>query len=72
MRGSAEFLVRAFAARRASLEQRPEDARRPSFESALFMCRDDPETMDGYVKREEAREKAVKSRYDCADLIAFC
>ena len=65
VRSSAEFLLRAFAARRAAAATAAAapGAISPtqdfSFESALSQCRDDPRTTKGYERREEARERAV-------------
>jgi hypothetical protein len=66
VRSSAEFLLRAFAARRAAAAAAAAAApgaisptRDFGFDSAMGQCRDEPHTMLGYAKREETREQAV-------------
>ena len=64
VRSSAEFLLRAFAAKRmaASTANVPgaESATHGyDFDAAFAQCRDDPRTTQGYVNREKDREKAV-------------
>ena len=69
VRSSAEFLLRAFAARRAAAgaascsnpaDALPEDPSAATFEQSLAQCRDDPRCMAGYEAREAEREAAIQ------------
>lgn len=69
IRSTAEFLLRAFAARRAAAataaspmrdDVLDDDLSAATFEGALAQCRDDPRSMPGYEAREAQREAAVQ------------
>ena len=58
-RSSAEFLLRALAARRAVAATAAVAPVGATFCCAMAQCRDNPRTTSGYDAREEAREQAV-------------
>ena len=60
VRSAAEFLLRAFAARRAAAGAAHDTTSAATFEAALAQHRDNPRCTPGYAERESQREQAVE------------